>query len=108
MLEHKHLVIRAEIENPPVDLDAVEQWILKLGEGELNFGETDYGMFCILVGDQNMVAARFWDPNLLQLDVCAAEIKPTDVFDHIEEFTIITKSHLFLDRTNTIQQQQIY
>lgn len=108
MLEHKHLIVRAELETPPVDLIAAENWVRKLGEGELSSGNTEEGMFAILTGPKMLIAARFWNPDLLQLDVCAAEIKPTDVFDYIDEFIILTKSHLFLDRTNTIQQQQIY
>lgn len=108
MLEHKHLIIRAELEKPPTSLSIVEEWVNKLGEGELSSGKTEEGIFAILTGPTMMIAARFWDPDLLQLDVCASEIQPTDVFDHIEDFVILTKSHLFLDRTNTIQQQQIY
>ena len=108
MVEHKHLIVRAELEKPPVDLNVVEEWVKKLGDGEMISGATDQGMFCSIVGSTNMVAARFWNPDLLQLDVFASDIKPTDVFDHIEDFIILTKSHLFLDRTNTIQQQQIY
>lgn len=108
MLEHKHLIVRARLEKPPLNLDNVETWVKELGEGELSSGETEEGIYAILTGPTMLVAARFWNPDLLQLDVCAAEIKPTDVFDHIEDFIILTKSHLFLDRTNTIQQQQIY
>lgn len=108
MLEHKHLIVRAELEHPPGDLETVEKWVRELGDGELVSDTSEQGIFSVLVGPSSMVAARFWTPDLLQLDVCAAEIKPTDVFDHIDKFIILTKSHLFLDRTNTIQQQQIY
>ena len=108
MLEHKHLIVRARLENPPSNLAEVENWVKKLGEGEIVSDVSEEGTFSVLVGYTSMIAARFWNPDLLQLDVCAAEIKPTDVFDYIDEFVILTKSHLFLDRTNTIQQQQIY
>jgi hypothetical protein len=108
MLEHKHLIVRAKLEKPPADIDRVNTWVEQLGDGALTSSATSEGMYSVLVGETSMVAARFWNPGLLQLDVCASEINPTDVFDHIEEFVILTKSHLFLDRTNTIQQQQIY
>ena len=108
MLEHKHLIVRARLEKPPVDQEAVETWVRKLGEGNITTGVTEEGIYSVLVGGTSMVAARFWKPDLLQLDVCASEVQPTDIFDFIDEFIIVTKSHLFLDRTETIQQQQIY
>ena len=107
-MKHKHLIVRARLEKPPVELDTVEAWVKELGEGEITSGVTAEGIFSVLVGETNMIAARFWNPDVLQLDVCASEVSPTDVFDHIEEFIILSKSHLFLDRTNTIQQQQVY
>ncbi|GAG54559.1 unnamed protein product, partial [marine sediment metagenome] len=74
------------------------------GEGRITTGITSEGIYSVLVGETNMVAARFWTPDLLQLDVYASEIQPTDILDYVEDFIIITKSHLFLDRTDTIQQ----
>lgn len=108
MLEHKHLIVRARLEKPPTDQETVEVWVRKLGEGKITTGLTPEGIFSVLVGESNMVAARFWNPDILQLDVLASEIHPTDVFDLIDEFIIVTKSHLFLDRTSTIQRQEIY
>ena len=108
MNEHKHLIVRARLEKPPTKQETVETWVQKFGQGNISTGLTTEGIYSVLVGDDNMIAARFWNPDLLQLDVCASEIHPTDVFDFIDEFIIITKSHLFLDRTDTIQQQQIY
>ena len=106
MLEHKHLIIRAEIENPPKDQAAVEKWIAELSEGELCVETTEEGIVCVAVNAKGMVAARFWnsDPALLQMDVCASDIDPTDIFDAIESFVVLTRSTLFLDRTNAIQQ----
>jgi hypothetical protein len=105
-MEHKHLIIRAELENPPVDQQAVEAWITKLGEGVLHTVVTPEGIVGTVVGETSLIAARFWNssPTLLQMDVFASKINPTDVFDEIERFGVISKSFLFLDRTNAIQQ----
>lgn len=105
-MEHKHLLIRAEIENPPKDQKAVEEWIKKLGDGELCAETTDEGIVSVVISGTNLVSARFWfsDPVLLQMDVYASEISPTDIFDHIEPFGILTKSFLFLDRKDNIHQ----
>ncbi len=105
-MEHKHLLIRAEIENPPKDQKAVEEWITKLGEGELCAETTDEGVVSVVISGTNLVSARFWysDPALLQLDVHAAEINPTDIFDQIERFGVLNKSSLFLDRKENIHQ----
>ncbi len=106
MLEHKHLIIRAEIETPPKDQAAVEKWIAELSDGELCVETNEEGIVCVAVSAKGMVAARFWnsDPTLLQMDVCASDIDPTDIFDAIEPFGVLTRSTLFLDRTNAIQQ----
>ncbi len=105
-MEHKHLIIRAEIENPPKDQKAVEEWILTLGDGELCAETTDDGVVSVVISGTTLVSARFWysDPTLLQMDVYAAEINPTDVFDKIEPFGVVTKSFLFLDRKENIHQ----
>lgn len=105
-MEHKHLIIRAEIETPPIDQQAVEAWISKFGEGVLHSVTTPEGMVGSIVGETNMIAARFWNgnPTLLQMDVFASKINPTDIFDEIEGFGIISRSFLFLDRTAAIQQ----
>ena len=104
MLDHKHLIVRARLEKPPTNQEDVDSWVHKLGDGKIITGATSEGIYSVLVGETCMIAARFWNPNLLQLDVCASDIQPTDVFDHIEDFIIVTKSHMFLDRTDTIQQ----
>lgn len=105
-MEHKHLLIRAEIETPPKDQKAVEEWIIKLGDGVLHAETTDEGIVAFVIGGESLVAARFWksDPMLLQMDVYASKINPTDVFDQIEPFNVLTKSFLFLDRTENIHQ----
>ena len=122
MIEHKHLIIRAEIDNPPKDPEFAKQWLrelvdkigMKLIDVEHNpiSGYVDIpgnrGLTAVAMIQTSHIALHVWDeedPSLLQLDVyTCSSLSPTDVFDHMEQFGILAKSFLYLDRENTIQQ----
>ena len=60
-MEHKHLLIRAELENPPKDQKAVEEWIVKLGDGVLHAETTEQGIVSVVIGGKSLISARFWN-----------------------------------------------
>lgn len=113
MLEHKHLIIRAEVNKPPFDPAQIETWLAKL--------VSDLGMkimmgpisgYSPMIGNRGLTAAviietshivlHAWDeesPSMLQLDVYScSEVDPEVVWDAIKEFDPIHVDYKFLDR----------
>lgn len=122
MIEHKHLIIRAEVQKPPTDPEWVKEWFVelvdKIGMKLLDLPENpiagyvtqpgNHGVCAVALIETSHIAMHVWDeqnPALLQLDVyTCSTLEPTVVFDHIEQFDIVTKSFLLLDRENNVHQ----
>lgn len=112
-MEHKHLMVRAKVENAPGDERTVIKWLLELVnivDGDLlgaHFEPFDAGFTAIVTMEMAHITLHLWnsDPQLVQLDVYVCDsLEPTDVFDHLEQWGILTKSFMFIDRENTIQR----
>jgi len=118
MLEHKHIIIRATVKNPPTDVEFIKQWIKKLVKN-INMkplGDTvavyvdkegNKGLTCVQCIETSHIAFHSWDedaPAVVQLDVytCSSLNKQT-VFDALEEFEPIAINYLTLDRANFIE-----
>jgi S-adenosylmethionine/arginine decarboxylase-like enzyme len=118
MLEHKHIIIRATVKNPPTDVEFIKQWIQKLVKN-INMkplGDTvavyvdkegNKGLTCVQCIETSHIAFHSWDedaPAVVQLDVytCSSLNKQT-VFDALEEFEPIAINYLTLDRANFIE-----
>jgi len=113
LLQHKHLIVRAEVNNPPFDETQIGEWLKKL--------VADLGMkimmgpiagYSPVVGNRGLTAAvvietshivlHAWDeedPAMLQLDVyTCGELNPDVIWKAMEEFEPTHIDYKLLDR----------
>ena len=112
---HKHLLIRAEIKNPPGadDVEATKDWVrnlietidMKLLAGpfcEYVHVEGNAGITAVSIIETSHIAMHIWDetqPALVQLDVYScSDFDPKTVFEHLESMKPVTIDYKFLDR----------
>lgn len=113
MLQHKHLLIRAEVRKPPTDVEAIKAWFLRLIDEidmKLLMGPIsayvdvpgNRGLTCAAIIETSHIVMHVWDetdPGLMQLDVytCGA-LDPEEVFDAIAEFDPKHVDYKYIDR----------
>jgi len=113
LLEHKHIIIRAEVDSPPFDETRIKDWLAKLVD--------DLGMkimmgpiagYSPVVGNRGLTAAvvietshivlHAWDeesPAMLQLDVyTCSHLDKNVVLNAIQEFKPTHVDYKILDR----------
>ena len=121
-LQHKHLIVRAEISRCPneEDLNKVTDWVRKLiKQIGMKLLGGPYGTYCNEAGNRGMtivsiietshIAFHIWDevsPGLLQFDVYScADFDPHVIFKAIDDFFGAVKiEYKFLDRENGLQE----
>lgn len=119
MLQHKHLLIRAEVRKPPRDTEAIKAWFLRLIEEidmKLLMGPIsayvevpgNRGLTCVAIIETSHIAMHVWDetdPGLMQLDVytCGA-LDPEEVFEAIREFEPAHVDFKYLDREHGFEE----
>lgn len=119
MLVHKHLIIRAEVNNPPKSEEKamMEEWFVKLIE-DINMKllsgphikyvdvEGNKGMTGVCIIETSHIAMHVWDesnPALIQLDVyTCGPINIGVVFDALCIFEPVKIEYKFLDRENNL------
>jgi S-adenosylmethionine/arginine decarboxylase-like enzyme len=122
---HKHLLIRAEIKNPPGadDVEATKDWVrnlietidMKLLAGpfcEYVHVEGNAGITAVSIIETSHIAMHIWDepsPALLQLDVyTCGPFKPIQVFEKINEAWDATKLEWkYLDREHEFKTEHV-
>ena len=120
MLEHKHLIIRAEIKLPITYTSLVEKWaadvIEKLGMKIMMGPFAKYcktlgnrGITCVSIIETSHVAMHIWDevkPALVQLDVYSCtEMDPNKIINLIkDELKTVNIEYKFLDRENNFKE----
>lgn len=112
-LVHKHLIIRAEVKNPPQDEEESKSWISNLVEVidmKILMGpyskyvnkEGNRGLTTVAIIETSHIALHTWDENtpaLMQLDVyTCGPIDPQVVVDQLNQFGIIKAEMKYLDR----------
>ena len=118
MLDHKHIIIRAEVNKPPTDIRKIKKQIKKLikslGMKPLGRAVSVYvskegnkGLTCVQPIETSHIALHSWDecePALLQLDVytCSKLDKKT-VFNWFEIFEPKDINYLTIDRKDYIK-----
>jgi len=120
MIEHKHLIIRADIENPPLntDVDDMTMWMHSLISKinmELLIGP--HTVYCNDIGNEGLtsicaittssITLHTWNnPAILQLDVYSCkDFDINIVFDHIRQrFTTTAIRYKFLDRETDLTE----
>ena len=114
LLIHKHLIIRAEVNNPPKDVDKLKEW-LKDFIASINMkimlgpyvaycnNEGNRGITGVAVIETSHIAIHVWDepvPALMQLDVYScAEFDPYLIADKLKkDFDVVKMDYKFLNR----------
>ena len=114
--QHKHLIVRANIDRCPKeeDLNKISDWIrslirkidMKLLAGPYTTYVNERGnkgMTSVAIIETSHVALHIWDevePGLMQLDVYScANFNPQDIFEKVNEmFQTVKMEYKFLDR----------
>lgn len=119
LLKHKHLLIRAEVKNPPKTEEQIINWINNLiAKIDMNILAGPYaskvskkgnkGISSVAIIDTSHVGIHTWDetdPALVQLDVYSCkEFNKIDVLSCIEEFDPITVDYKYFDRENNFKE----
>jgi S-adenosylmethionine/arginine decarboxylase-like enzyme len=111
--EHKHLIIRAEVVDPPTSASWVHQWLtelvskigMKVCQGPITaYVDTpgNCGVTGVVIIETSHIAIHVWDeakPALVQLDVYTCG--PFDrevIFDELNLMTPLTIQWKYLDR----------
>ncbi len=113
MLEHKHILIRATVKRPPIQIDTIKAWVRTLVDnlGMKPLGETvavyvdkkgNRGLTCIQAIETSHIALHSWDedsPAVIQLDVyTCSKLNKDVVFKALDKFDPIEINYLTLDR----------
>ena len=119
MLQHKHLLVRAEVKNPPTDPEMIKEWfrnLIKDIDMKLLMGPIstyvdvpgNKGLTCVAIIETSHIAMHVWDeqdPGLMQLDVyTCGEMHPEKVFAAIEQFNPIKVDYKYLDREHGFKE----
>lgn len=118
MLQHKHLLVRAQISNPISDTTQISQWLSTLVQTiQMKILHGPVSVYCEKPGNKGItafaiietshIALHTWDetdPAILQLDVyTCADLEVDEVFKSLSIFQPITLDYKFLDRENGFQ-----
>ena len=117
VLEHKHLIVRAELNNPPQCTADIETGMRSLVEAiDMKILMGPYSVYSDMVGNRGLtavtiietshIALHVWDecePALAQLDVytCSA-LNIQDVFDAIQSWNPTKVEYKYIDRENQL------
>jgi S-adenosylmethionine/arginine decarboxylase-like enzyme len=121
MLKHQHLIVRAEVLNPPKTTQETEVWLISIIHDlgmQLAVGlqanpisyrcnlEGNEGITGVAVLETSHCAVHIWDaesPALLQWDLYScSEVKPEEMLKHLEQFNPVKVEYRFLDRENNL------
>ena len=108
MLQHNHIIIRAEVKKPPKDIRFIRKWTRKLikaigmkilGQPISHYVDVkgNRGLTCVAILNTSHIAIHTWDetaPALLQLDVYSCgHLDKSIVFEHLQP---VSYTHLTL------------
>jgi S-adenosylmethionine/arginine decarboxylase-like enzyme len=113
MIQHKHLLVRAQIANPISDTDQISKWISNLiNDIQMKILHGPVSVYCDKSGNRGItsfaiietshIVLHTWDetdPATLQLDVyTCADLETDIVFKSLSIFQPVTLDYKFLDR----------
>ena len=117
ILEHKHLIIRAELKNPPKCAEAIQDWMKVLVDKiGMKILMGPYAVYSDMVGNQGLtavtiietshIAMHVWDevdPALMQLDVyTCSTLNIQDVFRALSDFSPVDVQYKYIDREHDL------
>lgn len=120
MLKHQHIIIRAEVSNPPLekDLDGMNKWFTNLIESiNMKILSGPHMVYCNMPGNRGFtgvccietshIAFHSWDedtPSVIQLDVyTCSELETEIVFEKMKQFSPKVIEYTYIDRDNKLQ-----
>jgi S-adenosylmethionine/arginine decarboxylase-like enzyme len=118
-LYHKHLIIRTEVNNPPVDPVWTTTWLAqlvqKIGMKILMGPYTTYcemegnrGLTGVVIIETSHIALHSWDeanPAMIQLDVYTCGPLDTNlIFDELKIFDPVKVEYKYLDREHNLKE----
>ena len=118
MPEHKHLIIRAEVNNPITSEKELKRWLRKLVKKiDMKIIKGPYtayvskegnrGITGVVMIETSHIAIHVWDeisPALVQCDVYScAEFSSNEVLVEFASMGITKIDHMMLDRAKTIK-----
>lgn len=120
LLVHKHLIIRAEVENPPQSESFFRMWLESFIESiKMKIMMGPYVKYSHMVGNRGLtgaaiietshVVAHTWDevsPALMQIDVYScSEFDPKEVCAKIKrDFKAVKIEYKFIDREHNLTE----
>jgi S-adenosylmethionine/arginine decarboxylase-like enzyme len=117
ILQHNHLIVRAEVTQPPKSIEEVTKWVTELvpkikmkllGEPQAYYVDKkgNKGATCVAVIETSHIALHVWDeknPSMLQLDVyTCSDMHENKIFKHLEQFKPIKVQYKILDRDRSL------
>ena len=117
ILEHKHLIVRAELNEPPYNATDIKIWMKHLVDKiGMNILMGPYAVYSDMEGNQGLtavtiietshIALHVWDevtPALMQLDVyTCSTLDINDVFGAIEQFQPTKIEYKYIDREHEL------
>ena len=115
---HKHLIIRAEVNHPPMTEKYVRLWLRKLvNKIDMKIIKGPYASYVQKEGNRGVtgvvmietshIAIHVWDeerPALVQCDVYScAEFSSNEVLAEFIPFDVVKIDHILLDRASEIK-----
>lgn len=118
ILEHKHLIVRAEVNHPPKDTEMMKKWMSDMVSA-LNMKELappravysdmvgNRGLTCDVLLNTSNAVVHTWDevdPGLFMLDVytCGA-LDPSVIFNLLDVFDPVKIEYKYLDREHGLE-----
>lgn len=121
VLEHKHLIVRTEVRNPPKSEEWAVNWVRslidKIGMKALVGPFAKYldvpgnrGLTVACIIETSHIAMHVWDepdPALIQLDVYTCGSLDIDIiFNEIKQFDPVKVEYKYLDREHGLNEVQ--
>jgi len=118
MPKHKHLIIRAEVNDPPIDEKEIKKWLRNVVKKiDMNIIKGPYASYVSKKGNRGVtgvvmietshIAIHVWDedrPALVQCDVYScAEFSSNEVLAEFIPMDVTKIDHIMLDRANEIE-----
>lgn len=117
ILEHKHLIVRAELASPPQCPTSIELWMRDLVQAiDMKILMGPYAVYSDMVGNRGLtavtiietshIALHVWDevsPALAQLDVyTCSKLDVHDVFKAIDQWNPLSVEYKYIDREHNL------
>ena len=125
ILEHKHLIVRAELKSPPKVTSDINLWMSQLVDTiGMKILMGPYSVYSDMVGNRGLtavtiietshIALHVWDevdPALMQLDIyTCSSLDIEEVFEAISQWEPSRVEYKYIDRENSLEllDQRLY